>query len=285
MKFSDRVGLTVPKNTIQKDTMDDALKNSLWNIFKIYIFAPADESTDYTSITYIDFKSFYIILWCNFFKLPLNYKPSGFKDIESYIFDYWFSKATYLDIYNLIQFIVDTWIGSRKELIKSLNFILKRELSAYKFIDGQLSPITTDEEASEIEQALDTARKSKLVGVEVHLKTALVKFSDRKNPDYRNCITESVSAVESIAKIITGKPKATLGDALKVIEDKVDIHGALKEGLNKMYGYTSDEGGLRHAMLNLGKIDSEDARFMLVSCSAFINYLKVKADKAGIKLH
>ncbi|MGY0035854.1 hypothetical protein [Pedobacter sp. NJ-S-72] len=28
----------------------------------------------------------------------------------------------------------------------------------------------------------------------------------------------------------------------------------------------------------------EDARFMLVSCSAFVNYLIVKAEKAGIEL-
>ena len=31
-------------------------------------------------------------------------------------------------------------------------------------------------------------------------------------------------------------------------------------------------------------LDQEDAIFMLVSCSAFTNYLIVKADKAGIEL-
>jgi hypothetical protein len=31
------------------------------------------------------------------------------------------------------------------------------------------------------------------------------------------------------------------------------------------------------------KIDFEDAKFMLVSCSTFVNYLVVKSSKAGIK--
>jgi len=31
-------------------------------------------------------------------------------------------------------------------------------------------------------------------------------------------------------------------------------------------------------------LDIEDATFMLVSCSAFVNYLVVKAQKAGIKV-
>ena len=49
-----------------------------------------------------------------------------------------------------------------------------------------------------------------------------------------------------------------------------------------IYGYTSDEDGIRHSMLELPKINFEDAKYMLVSCSAFINYLKSKASKAGI---
>jgi len=31
-------------------------------------------------------------------------------------------------------------------------------------------------------------------------------------------------------------------------------------------------------------LDIEDAKFMLVSCSAFVNYLVVKAQKAGIAI-
>ncbi len=38
----------------------------------------------------------------------------------------------------------------------------------------------------------------------------------------------------------------------------------------------------RHALLDESDLDFEDAKFMLVSCSAFTNYLKGKVIKAGI---
>jgi len=62
------------------------------------------------------------------------------------------------------------------------------------------------------------------------------------------------------------------------------MHPSLKQGFEKLYGYTSDDDGIRHALLDEANLDMEDARFMLVSCSAFVNYLVVKAQKAGISL-
>ena len=107
-------------------------------------------------------------------------------------------------------------------------------------------------------------------------------LTDRKSPDYRNSIKESISAVESISKIISGDTKADLTKALKLIEDKVYIHPALKMGFTKIYGYTSDEGGIRHAILEEKDISFADAKYMLVSCSAFISYLIEKANKVRI---
>ena len=62
---------------------------------------------------------------------------------------------------------------------------------------------------------------------------------------------------------------------MKHLEDSgVKIHPALKGAFSKLYGYTSDASGVRHAG-ELGGKDStfEEAKFMLVSCCAFVNYL------------
>ena len=48
--------------------------------------------------------------------------------------------------------------------------------------------------------------------------------------------------------------------------------------------YTSDAAGIRHALLEDPNLDAEDAKFMLVACSAFINYLWAKAAEANIKV-
>lgn len=69
-------------------------------------------------------------------------------------------------------------------------------------------------------------------------------------------------------------PKATLGDALKAIEKGGLLHPALKDGFLKLYGYASDEGGIRHAMLDEPKLTPADARYFLLSCTSFVNFLK-----------
>lgn len=79
--------------------------------------------------------------------------------------------------------------------------------------------------------------------------------------------------------IITGESgsQATLGKMLGELEAHgVVIHKAMQEGFKKLYGYTSDVGGIRHGSIDFTGAAEEDARYMLISCSAFVNYL---ADK------
>jgi hypothetical protein len=76
-----------------------------------------------------------------------------------------------------------------------------------------------------------------------------------------------------------------LGKALDEIKKsgKVKLHKLLIDAFDKLYLYTCDDGGIRHALKDDLGPDAEDAKFMLVACSAFVNYLTVKATKAGIK--
>src|ERR1700733_716108 len=126
------------------------------------------------------------------------------------------------------------------------------------------------------QRVLSLLRRGRFKPVSGHLKNALEKLSDQTSPDYRNSIKESISAVEAMCQIITGT-KSSLGQAVKKLEDNgVDIHPAFDTALEKLYGYTSDAEGILHALLGESTLDSADALFMLVSCSAFVNYLKGK---------
>jgi hypothetical protein len=155
-------------------------------------------------------------------------------------------------------------------------------MSAFRFVGGIITQITDQAEIAEIEEAAEKVADH----VKVHLNRALELLSDRKNPDYRNSIKESISAVEAICNLISGRSDATLGQALDAISisGKVRLHGALKRALGSLYGYASSSEGIRHALLDEEDLDFEDAKFMLVSCSAFINYMTVKSDKAGINI-
>ncbi len=146
--------------------------------------------------------------------------------------------------------------------------MLEKHLSAYRFVNYRIVEITAIETAIESPDTQET--------VKIHLSRALELLSDRKNPDYRNSIKESISAIEAYAQLITNNSKATLGQALSILERKNDLHEALKRSFSNLYGYTSDTNGIRHALLDVPSLKQEDALFMLVTCSAFINYLKVK---------
>lgn len=222
-------------------------------------------------------------LWVNYFKYPLDEIPLNWGGVKKSLRKYFFS-CSWFEVYDFIEFVASNYrFSSVSESFRTdCNYFLETELSGYRFVGEQIVPITSKEEIVEIEEALQVPKS--LEPVSIHLKSALDKFSDKKSPDYRNSIKESVSAVEAMSNLIAGKNKATLGEALKKITDKVELHPALYKSFNSLYGYTSDADGIRHALLEEAKLDSEDAKFMLVACSAFINYLKVKASKAGIDL-
>ena len=87
-------------------------------------------------------------------------------------------------------------------------------------------------------------------------------------------------------RVIGSKDKATLGDCIKAIDDAHGLHPALKEAFLKLYGFTSDSGGIRHAMTGKSgfKPTYADAKFMLVACTAFVNFLFTKAAELKISI-
>jgi len=145
-------------------------------------------------------------------------------------------------------------------------------MSAWRIVGNRVVRLTSDQEIETVEKALTLKGP-----VGTHITTAVGFMSDRKKPDYRKLIKESISAVEAMCCIITGKAKATLGEGLSTLENKgIILHGALKKAFGNLYGYTSDAEGIRHKLLEDPQTDFEDAKFMLVSCAAFVNLLQAR---------
>ena len=282
--FSQRKGLKPVKNIMQVDSMDEDLRNGLWNALTIFYWNKMKNNKFLSDVADIDF--LFKRLWHNFFKKPLDTLDDYWTDTYNLMRKHFFECAWY-EVYDFIEFIAnnrnntDYAILNNEKFVDFCNSTLKRELSAYRFINGKIVQITSEEEIAEIEESLKVT--SPLKPVNNHLKRALDLLADRKSPDYRNSIKESISAVESICNLIAKNSKVTLGQALKEIEGKVKLHPALKKAFESLYGYTSDAEGIRHALLDEPNLDFEDAKFMLVSCSAFINYLMTKSSKAGIR--
>jgi hypothetical protein len=201
-----------------------------------------------------------------------NLRNSLWNVLYKHIRDYFFNCYWY-EVYDFLEFVVNWYNNKHEELNQSIKQILERELSGFRLVSGIFVDITNEQE---IEMLEETLKDTTFAPVSSHLQRALELLADRKNPDYRNSIKESISSVESIARIITDNKKATLGDALKELEKRGELHPALKEGFSKLYGYTNDEDGIRHAMLDEPNITPADAKYFLLSCTSFVNYLKSK---------
>ena len=276
--FSQRKGLKKIRTEIQINSMDNALRNRLWNVFDNHYLKLT--STFPSGVRYLIevMKKF----WDEYLKLPIYEAPHNFSDLWEKMHHYFFNREWY-EIFDLLEFMVTHYPVEKinEGFMKACNVVLESEMSAYRFVGKQITQITSEEEISEIEEALETPFKN----VNAHIERALSLMSDRKSPDYRNSIKESISAVEAICRIIAQDEKATLGKALDAIErqGEIDLHPALKKAFDSLYGYTSSAEGIRHALLDEEVcLSFEDAKFMLVSCSAFINYLISKASMAGI---
>lgn len=297
--FSEREGIKPARKIIQSDSLDEALKNGLWNTFTRYyskkfwyrvqqINARRGDPLWSPQIRK-EFMSLFELfkkLWSEHLKFDLDkfgLDILDYHDTQSTIKKHFFGCPWY-EVYDFVEFIANNCSDGTANLtfMDECNTILERELSAYRFINGIITPVVEGEQISAIDQAL----QSPISMVREHLEQAQRLLSNKKNPDYRNSIKESISAVECLCKIITGDEKATLGKALQEIEDKTGLqfHADLKEALRKLYHYTCDADGIRHALKNEPSLALEDAQFLLVACSAFVSYITMKSANVGITL-
>lgn len=301
--FSERYGYTNVSDVIIREQMTDAIQNGIWNCwYKI--------KRDNTYSMY----KIYQIVWENFF----NRRTDEYENFSDWldmcmnttnktdaISDFLSSDERWYRKLDLLEFIayamsnmfdmetldeeltieMETLDGKltidmetlAKELTNSLNSIFEFHNFAYRIVDGRIVEITSKEEIDSIQEALG----NDICGVRKHISSALELMSSAKQtPDYRNSIKESISAVEACCRDISGGN--TLNDALNNLEKSgIAINSRLVEGFKKIYAYTNDKDGIRHAFTDntVTPPSSDEAIFMLVSCSAFINYLTKKNDK------
>ena len=132
------------------------------------------------------------------------------------------------------------------------------------------------EQAEAAQHAIQTIRNNGLGGAATHLRQAAEHINAGQ---YADSVADSIHAVESVARIIDPKSSKTLGPALSSLKKRGLLnHTALSDGIEKLYGYTNSEQGIRHPLLDKSSadVDLEDAVFMFGACAAFAAYLSEK---------
>jgi hypothetical protein len=210
VRFSERYGYKKIRELVQIDSIDEPLRNALWSLLKIHIW----DNVHYASSMYgggyylsnesnREFKGLCERLWFHYFKKPLDQLDNKWTKVLEQLRVYFFECEWY-EVYDFIEFVANNYkkYKFREAFMQSCNAVLEKEVSAYRFVDGLLSRITEQEQLEEIELALEKARGP----VQMHLRRALELLSNGEEPDYRNSIKESISAV-----------KGTLGQLIKSV--------------------------------------------------------------------
>jgi hypothetical protein len=191
-----------------------------------------------------------------------------------------FMECDYIAIFGFVQ-----WVLRHQQkphmLERAVEAALRASRAAYAvFDDDTIIPIGSDAERETLARAFADVAASEFHGARAHLRNA---GSELTEGNYGPSIRESIHAVEAVARVL--EPGAqTLGPALSILEKSVRIHPALGKGFGSLYGFTSDEKGIRHALLDepVAQVDEMDALYMLGSCAAFVSYLINKARQAGL---
>lgn len=278
--FSDRNKIKPLNTEIQLKKFDERTRNQIANVIGELYDTYMGSCAEYEAYV----QDFYRFVLGQIYGQQVDYSKRYYYDDIFRNINETIRLGKYDEILTLVEALAQHWdreyespeydgIYVEEYIYKKINEVFEREFVGYRFIDKYIVPIS---DRNEVEAINDTL-KNPYEDVREHIKKANKLLADRDNPDYENSIKESISAVEAVCKILTNAngSEASLGKMLKKLQDNgIKIHSAMEKAFNNLYGYTSDAKGIRHAG-DLGGENSTfaDAKFMLVACCAFINYL------------
>lgn len=190
----------------------------------------------------------------------------------------WIRNRDYHEVLTFIEFILRHEYCS-EDLRQGLVDAFDSAPIAY-FVDDKngrptIMPRFSREAGEATQQAIETIREGGMDGAAMHLRQAAEHINVQQ---YADSITDSIGAVESVARRIAPKSN-TLGDALKALERKGLLSNKqLKAGFEKIYAYTNSAEGVRHPRVFKDSLDVglNEAVFMFGACASFAAYLTSK---------
>ena len=270
--FSERYGYIKPSDALITECLPKEVQNAIYNCLNRYqeencgVFETMDKLA---WINYMNEKE------CEYDRVLFN---KGYVCLN-YIDDVnilWHQKLSLIDF--LLEVLTKLESYYHKEypsFAESINRNFSRLNYGYRIINRYVTPITSKEEVESIEEAVESAKDN----IKEHLNSALKLLSNKEKPDYRNSIKESISAVGALCREMTDEND--LGKALYSLEKKQEVlHPQLKAAFGNLYSYVNEkQSGIRHELMDETRTyvpTYHEAKFMLVTCSAFINYINGK---------
>ena len=127
---------------------------------------------------------------------------------------------------------------------------------------------------AEIQETINRVETSRYEKVRSYIKDAASLLYNHDNPNYGGSMMASITALELVVREITGENDIQKG--IGSLENKgIKLHSQFQQAIMNLYRFTSADG-VRHAHPNPVQSDEETALFMLVVCSAIINFIEAR---------
>ena len=274
LTFSERYGYESLPEPMALEQLSDDLRREIWNIIRVSLLENRKSVGDYHYFPE-NFERFIERLFGKLLKLPEDEISTGYEDVLE-DFKQVILEDSFDQLLSLIELIANN-DSDNLRFARKIAELFDSHAAAY-WLDVtrkpyQFFPRSSPEQGLAIQQALKTVEDIGMTGVSVHLRKAADCINTQK---YSDSIADSIHAVESVARLISPKKAKTLGPALDSLENAGVIkHKALKEAFSKLYGYTSSEQGIRHALLDKDspEVGLDEAMFMFGACASFAAYL------------
>lgn len=144
-----------------------------------------------------------------------------------------FDVGDYIAIFDWIEFVLKH-PACPHNLHRRIETDLRCSRAAYRVIDKTIiCPIGSDAEHATIVKAFADLQASQFNGARAHLRNAASKLTSGA---FADSVRESIHAVESVCETLD--PSAEFSKALAKLEQKISIHGGMKNGFKSLYGYS-----------------------------------------------
>ncbi len=274
LTFSQRHGYEPLPEPMRLEFLSDDLRRDLCNVVYKLLYV------EYSTFMRSQIQLFVRVLG-RFYKQPedevSNLNLDIYKKFKSVLLDDTFNRI--LDLIELIVNDVDTY----RKLAETIQLLFEQHSAAYYLDLSQqpymFHPRCSKEQGIATIKAINTIQENGMEASAIHLRQAAEHINAQQ---YGDSIANSIHAVESVAKLIDPRAAGTLTPALRNLEKQgLKLHPALREGFEKLYGYTSGEPGIRHARIDKDspEVGLDEAMFMFGACASFAAFLVSKHKK------
>ena len=277
LSFSQAQGYECVPSQLKLEELPQPARIKLWNLFQESMEFIPSSSVECRVSTSI-WRDILLDLHCYYFAKPIesefHKREIYYEEAVNRAFMPIFLRGKFNKVFDLLTAIMRN-DKCPQDYINEVSSIFSSTRLAYFVatdVPVTILPQATEQEGESIINAFNDLDSLGFNGAKSHLRNAGLAINRH---GWADSIRESISAVESVARQLDPNASKTLGLALKALKKKNRLHAALEQAFQNLYGYTSDEKGIRHALLDeeAALVDSEEAIFMYGACASFVSYL------------